>query len=215
MFNLLSVRCMYVAAAIGMSAAPARGDVIWNEPVQGDLSDDRFAPTPLVLMEGSNELFGVMQGGDGEVFDRDFFSVTVPEGHVLSRIVLGFYFSVDRTAFIAVQRGALFPEDPDAPDPSAILGWTHFGPSEVGGDLLALMGMNGQGFAPPLGAGTYSFWAQQTDNFTEHALDFVIEVPGPGGTGTVVVMISLAGGRRRKRERIQLVSGEVARTFDR
>src|SRR5688572_20519470 len=204
MFNLLSVRCTVVIAAMGVSGAPARGDVIWNEPAQGDLSDDRFAPTPLVLSEGSNELFGVMQGGDGEVFDRDFFSVTVPEGHVLSRIVLRFYFSVDRTAFIAVQPGAVFTEDPDAPDPSAILGWTHFGPADVGDDLLALMGMNGQGFVPPLGAGTYSFWAQQADNFTEYALDFVVEVPGPGGAGVMVMLIGLAGGRRRARERFQL-----------
>src|SRR5215210_758055 len=165
------------AVAAALLAGASQGGVIWNESVQGDLSDNRFAPTHLPLAPGSNELFGVLSGANSQGFDRDYYSITIPDGYVLYHIVLELYFSTDFAAFVAVQPGPIFPDDPETVSPGDLLGWAHFGPDEQSMDLLAIMGTNGQGFTPPLPAGTYSFWAQQIDDFTEYAFDFVVEVP--------------------------------------
>ena len=62
------------------------------------------------------------------------------------------------------------------------------------------MGANGQGFTPPLPAGTYSFWAQQTGEPTIDILDFVVTVPSPGTALPLAVSaIGLARGRVRRR----------------
>jgi len=161
-------------------AANAHAGIIWNEPVQGDFSDDRFAPTQLSVEVGSNLLFGNMRGGNDQGLDRDYFSITIPEGAVLTQITLAAYLSEDFAAFIAIQPGAIFPDDPETVAPGDLLGWAHFGPDQEFTDLLALMGSNGQGFDAPLPAGTYTFWGQQVGAFTNYDLDFVVEeVPAP------------------------------------
>lgn len=188
--------CVAVLFCVGVVNAQP----MWNEFTQGDLSDDRFAPTPFVLNPGSNVLFGVIDGDDGQGnIDRDYFSLTIAEGYTLSRIDLLVYLSDDFAAFVGVQPGPIFPNDPDTVEPGDLLGWTLFGPSDIGADLLPMIGSNGQTFAPPLPAGTYSFWAQQIDSFTEWVPDFVVEpVPAPGG----VVLVGVAGlatlSRRRR-----------------
>src|SRR5687767_4432107 len=106
-----------VAAFAATLAGPARADVIYNEMVQGDISDDRFAPTQLTLSPGSNDLFGIMSGGNKKGVDRDYFSITIPEGHVLAQLILGVYSSPDFAAFIAIQPGPVFPNDPDTVGP--------------------------------------------------------------------------------------------------
>lgn len=189
-----------------VTAGACQGGILWNELFQGDLSGDRFAPTPLSVSAGSNELFGILAGATGGpdgTIDRDYYTITIPAGHVLAAIVLGAYLSPDFAAFIAVQPGGIFPNDPDSVIPSDLLGWTHFGPIDEGSDLLPGMGMRGQGFTPPLPEGTYSFWAQQTDDYTDYAMDFVVEeVPGPGaGTALAAVGMGALGGRRRRAAR--------------
>lgn len=176
-------------------AAPA--DVIWIELTQGDLSDDRFSPTPLTVAPGDNELFGVITGDDMEGnLDRDYFSMTIPAGHQLSELWLTDYFSEDFAAFIGVQPGPIFPDDPAFVAPEDLLGWTLFGESQLGQDLLPQMGVNGQTFTPPLPEGTYSFWVQQTGLYTNWAANFVItEVPEPAGG--LILLGGLALLRRR------------------
>lgn len=186
-----------------LAASACQAGIVWNELLEGDLSGDRFAPTSLLVAAGSNELLGVMAGatgGPGGTIDRDYFTITIPSGHVLSSIVLGVYISPDFSAFLGIQPGTVFPDDPDAVIPSDLLGWTHFGPIEEGTDLLPMMGMNGQGFSPPLPPGVYSFWAQQTDDYTDYALNFVVEeVPTPGSVAVVWYAAAFIARRRKKR----------------
>jgi hypothetical protein len=186
-----------VGALATILAGSVRADVVYNEMVQGDISDDRFAPTQLTLSPGSNDLFGIMSGGNKKGIDRDYFSITIPEGHVLAQLILGVYSSPDFAAFIAIQPGPVFPNDPDTVGPDDLMGWAHFGPAEKWQDLLPIMGANGQGFTPPLPAGTYTFWAQQTDDYTDYALDFVVEVPAPASAAIVMMSLGLAVRRRR------------------
>ncbi len=195
----MKTRAWCVAVLCAGVGTAAHGQTIWNEVTQGDLSDDRFNPTTLNLTEGSNILFGVIDGDDGMGnIDRDYFSVTVPQGHVLARIDLLLYFSDDFGAFLGIQPGPIFPNDPDTVQPEDLLGWVVFGPSNEGGDLLLAMSVNGQTFTPPLAAGTYTLWAQQLDSFTEWTPDFVVEaVPAPGALA--VMGLGLVGCVRRRR----------------
>ena len=124
----------------------------------------------------------------------------MPAGYTLSAIILEQYLSSDPVAFLGIQPGPTFPNDPETTAPGDLLGWLHFGADQVGLDLLPLMGANGQGFTPPLPAGTYSFWAQQTGEPTIDILDFVVTVPSPGTALPLAVSaIGLARGRVRRR----------------
>jgi len=87
------------------------------------------------------------------IIDRGYFSITIPQGYALSQLILEQYFSADPVAFIGIQPGPIFPNDPATVNPSDLLGWMHFGVDDVGADLLPLMGANGQGFVPPLSGG--------------------------------------------------------------
>jgi hypothetical protein len=185
-----------LAIVVLSAAAGARAQVIYNEFVQGDISDNRFAPTALVLSEGSNILLGFMAGAQGPTVDLDYFSITIPAGLQLDQIILTEYFSQDPVAFLAIQPGPIFPNDPLTVEPGDLMGWTHLEVGQVGLDVLAIMGTQGQGFTPPLPAGVYTFWAQQLGEPTDYTLDFVV-TPAPGSAALLA-----AGGvfvlRRRR-----------------
>ena len=190
------------AIALGVTGTPhSRAGTLWNEQVNGDFSDDRFVPTPLSLPVGASAIACRLEDGDGgQDIDLDYFSVTIPAGHQLAEMLLVSYLSVDRIAFIAIQPGPIFPNDPGSVGPDDLMGYAHFGPALLGQDLLTAMGFNGQGFAPPLPAGTYSFWVQQTDNFTEYSVDFrVEEIPGPHTGIVALAAAAMTAVRRRRR----------------
>ncbi|GJQ30487.1 MAG: hypothetical protein HBSAPP03_23710 [Phycisphaerae bacterium] len=188
-----------LASAVLLAAThAAHAQILWNEFTQGDLSGDRFHPTPFNLAEGSNILFGVMTGDDGTgTIDRDYFSITIPQGHVLARIDLLLYLSDDFAAFAGIQPGPIFPNDPDTVLPGDLLGWVVFGFDHEGQDLLAEMSLNGQTFTPPLPAGTYTLWAQQLDSFTEWTPDFVVE-PVPAPATLALAALGVMAMRRRR-----------------
>jgi hypothetical protein len=191
-------RVWALALAVLAAALPVRADLLWNEPLQGDLSDDRFHPNQFFVTMGSNELIGFMSGGDGaSVIDRDYFTLTVPQGMALAQINLLEYFSVDVVSFMGLQPGTFFPNDPETVQAGDLLGWTHFGPPEVGSDLLAIMASHGNTFTPPLPSGKYTFWCQQIDDPTDYLVDFVV-VPAPG-TGILAGVMLAANLRRRSR----------------
>lgn len=188
-----------IAVTTMLAAAESRGQVIWNELVQPDLSDDYAAPTAFSLVPGDNLLFGVIDGDDGTgQFDRDYFSITIPAGYRLTAMPLTGYLSKDLAAFIALQPGPVFLNPPEMVTPDDLLGWTLFGPDDVGLDLLPIMGALGQGFTPPLEAGTYTFWVQQTGQFTEWSTNFIVEkIPTP----SAAVLGALACGWCARRRR--------------
>lgn len=190
-----------VAAVIGgglVGVGSARADIVYDEQRQGDFSDDRFAPTPLPLSVGSNQLIGIIEGEDGMGgLDRDYFTITIPAGLQLSSILLESYMSTDFAAFAGIQPGAVFPDDPDSVRPGDLMGWTLFGPGNVDQDLLPQIGANGRRFTAPLGAGTYTFWVQQIGPFTDYTWNFEVAVPAPGAVG-LLGAAGLVGLRRRR-----------------
>lgn len=193
-----SYACLVVFVASISLSTTSHGQTIWDESVHGDLSSNFAAPTgPINLALGSNQLFGTTVSGD-----RDYITLVVPSGHLLSQVfVLGV--SGDDRAFLAVQAGAQVT-DPTGPDPAAdLLGYTHIGSGDgnIGTDVLDDMSIafGAQGFTPPLVAGTYSFWIQETGAAAvDYSLDFIVkEIPSPGA----LALLGLAGFVRDRRRR--------------
>lgn len=191
----------YVIASVAVSvlAAAASATTIWDEAVQGDLSGDRLTPNTFALSAGPNDIRGVLSGFDDQGnLDRDFFTIVVPSGFQLTRLDLLAYDSPDFAAFIAIQPGTIFFPDPNDAGPSDLLGWTLFGPFDVGTNILPDIAANGQTFSTPLPAGSYTFWAQQTGDSTTYTGSFVVELIPTPGVATLGALAALALGRRRR-----------------
>ncbi len=154
-----------------LPASAARATV-YNEAVNGDLSGARLAPTVLVSTPGSNTITATSVSGDLE-----YLRVTIPAGHRLSAINVVSSTSTS-VSFIAVQNGDTFSVDPAGATPALLLGYAHFGPGNftLGTDILDNMGSGSGalGFTPPLPAGNYTFWSQETGGAVTYTLDFVV-----------------------------------------
>jgi len=156
--------------------------VIYDEASDGDITDDATNPLALALGDGSNVISGEVVAGD-----IDYVTVNVPEGYVLSALELANYESVDDVAFIGIQQGTVFTEPPTDTNAANLLGFTLFGADVEGTDILPAIG-NGagaQGFTPPLEAGDYTFWIQQTGtDVVDYSFDLVTtlaaDVPASG-----------------------------------
>jgi hypothetical protein len=172
------VVCVLLASASCVASAAT----LWDESVNGDLSNAPLAPTLLNLAIGSNTLSATMPGAD-----LDFFTINVPAGAQFSNLLLTGYSGFDEISFIAIASGTQFPEGPvQTYDPTGLLGYAHFGPGigDIGGDVLPSLGLENfgvAGFLPPLPSGNYSFWLQQEGPApTSYQLDFVVtQVPEP------------------------------------
>ncbi len=204
-----SSKPLLLALAAGVSAAtlPAPAQLVYDEAVDGDLSDVMSSPTSFgVLAPGLNSLKATSGGGDLE-----YVTFTIPNGLSLGSMILAEYDSLDDTAFVAIQSGTTFTVAPgDAPaNVGALLGWTHFGSGGsagtalVGTDILDNLGAGAgaQGFAPPLGPGDYTLWIQQAGgSSTTYQFDLVA-VPEPEHAAMAfgALLVGAAAHRRWRR----------------
>jgi len=181
-----SLFCGLSAALISTVASAAS----FSEPP--DLSNDPLDPTVIALDPGSNWISGAM-GYSGNVLDRDFFRIDVPQGYQLSALVVGAATQVGGGgSFLGVQAGRRLTVDPDrVSNASALLGWHLYGSADRGRDILPELGggAGAIGFSGPLPAGSYTFWVQELsppypgDPYPPFpfAFDFQISpVPEPG-----------------------------------
>ena len=67
-------------------AAPAGAALVHDEAVDGDLSTDPAAPTPLTFSAGSNTITGTISSAGG--VDRDYITFTLAPDEVLTAINL-------------------------------------------------------------------------------------------------------------------------------
>ncbi len=142
----------------------------YDEVIDGDLADAGTSPTALTFTAGDNLLAG--SAGNG---DRDYFSVEIPAGHELSSITLTSY-SGSSVSFIGVVSGTQMTIDPDAPDQADLLGYYLFGSGDFNLDILPSIGQGAgaMGFTPPLAAGTYTFWIQDTGGEEDYSFTFSV-----------------------------------------
>jgi hypothetical protein len=188
----LTFGCLIAAPAIAAD---------YDEAVSGDISGDRTVPTLFALDLGANALRAQSQSGDVE-----YFHATVPVGTQLTSISLEAYQSENTRAFIGVQQGSTFTVSPEAAAPGDMYGYTHFGIGQTPGfNLLGEMGtaFGAVGFVPPLPAGSYTFWTQQTDPIpTAYTLSFgVADVPEPALAAALHAAAAPALLRHRRRAR--------------
>ena len=190
--------CTSVVACM-VFAGSASADLMWDEAIDGDLSDDYLNPTQIFTKGVNNHVIFTTATGD----DREYFTFTIDAGYQLSALILdGFATDPDTNlAFLGVAEGSVFPTGPDAPDVTTLLGYGLIGLSDVGNDILQLIGLGGgaQGFSGPLGPGTYTWWAQETaPSVDDWDLNFVVtEIPAPGAFALLGIA-GLAGSRRRR-----------------
>jgi hypothetical protein len=163
--------------------------------VVGDFSDDRLAPTDIGAMQiGENILFAAQQGDSAPgARDRDFITFEVPEGTVMTQLVLDGYDTseVPGQAFVALQQGTAITVDPvtgapdDSENPQGPFAGLIYGSGLINNDLLPdlLAGsadvQNGVGFpgldSDVLPAGTYTLWLNQGVPSAQVTLRAVIE----------------------------------------
>jgi hypothetical protein len=149
-----------LGAALLSTSAMAAG---YKESKSGDLSNDGLNPTKVKLVLGDNTIDGDY-GNNGGI-DRDYFWVKIPDGQQLSAIVLDPATQVGgNKSFIGVQKGKQVTVDPNGGSPEGLLGWTHYETADEGTDILPAIcvGAGAKGCTPPLKAGTYAFWVQET-----------------------------------------------------
>ncbi|MAJ47579.1 MAG: hypothetical protein CBC35_10000 [Planctomycetes bacterium TMED75] len=190
-------------AACAVCGASASADLMWDEAIDGDLSSDYLNPTQLFTKGVNNHVIfttiGAAENGGDQ--DREYFTFEVAQGYELVSIVLDGFETDPETnlGFIGIANGSVFPTPPGAPDPTQLLGYYLLGVSDVGSDILQAMGQGGgsQGFSGPLGAGSYTFWAQETGPSTDNwDLNFIVtEVPAPGA----LALLGLGGLAARRR----------------
>ena len=192
----------YVLSVVlsGFVATSLSADLIWDEAIDGDISNNYLSPDQMFVTAGDNTVKFVTVGAE----DKEYFTFNIAAGYELSAIIVNDFQTSPKgnLAFFGVAAGTAFPTSPDTPNPSELLGYTLFGTKSIGSDILEDMGQGGGsiGFEGPLAAGDYTFWAQETFSTDDvWDLNFVIsEVPSPGALALFGIC-GLGASRRRKR----------------
>ena len=175
--------------ALLMVSGSSFGDFVFDESTNGDLSDDRFTPTLLPVVPGSNQLFGTV--GDA---DDDYFSFVLAPGQELTDIIVLEYSSTTNTTFLGINFGPIY--DPEGN--TQTLGFTAIGTDDIGFDVLQDLAASNGNFSGPLGPGTYSFWLDEATGPESYGLEFRVSgVPEPASS--VVLGLMLIGMAKRKR----------------
>ena len=185
------LRLISIAAFSGMIAFNAHAATVYDEAVNGDLSNDNLSPTSIGLGVGQNLIVGSTVHQPS--LDRDFFTVTVGSGQTLNAVMLSSYTTTDDLSFIGYKAGGLFTNLGF----SGVDGWGLIGGPpgvSVGGDLLSFLA------GGPVGPGAYSFWLQETEGSTTYALDYqVAAVPLPAVLPLFISGLLGIGAMARKR----------------
>jgi hypothetical protein len=205
MFNTLhpAKRLCLAGFALAISLGPLPASTLWNESINGDLSNNQAAPNAFTLGNGANSVIGNVGPGDSQ----DWIALTVPAGFTLSSVVLAAYTSADVQGFTGFQIGNSFVGSPFVAGSYA--GYSHYGTGAqngplpptnlIGQNLIPIMADNtpggtspgAAGFAQPLGAGTYTFLIQQLGGSTAYQFNYnLTPVPEPA----MLALVPFVGG---------------------
>ena len=195
----LIVLISLMASSFGAAAAN------YNEAANGDFSNNHLAPTIITLDSGANQILGTFgKSNIPNVADLDYFTVVVPTGHRLDRLMLTSLDQGGANSFLAVEIGSRLTLSPIPPysftDINKMLGYNHIYKFYQGTDVLPVLGVDNG-----LASGNYTFWINETDASEEHSYGFDFEVspvPEPAIGALMVpslVLIGFMASRRRNR----------------
>ncbi len=199
-------KAFVLPAMVALGGAVSLHATNYDESVQGEFSLTSSSPTHISLTLGGNEIRGTTgRSVAGGPVDRDFFEFTIPAGQQLTSItpLAGTTFAgAGSLSFIAVVSGGSFGAT--APTTaSGLLGYHHYGPAEIGTDILDDIGAGAGsiGFSAPLGPGQYAFWIQETAvasvsyGFNFNKTQISVPENGPGlfaGAGVLALTLGVA-----------------------
>ena len=168
-----------VCAALAIVSSPAAATVAWDEAISGDLSNSGLTATAVPFALGSNIVQGTIGHDPTGAIDRDYFTFTVGPNQLLTSLNILQGTQTLGLSFIGLQSGTQVTLATNAPNAAGLLGWAHYGASDVGTDILDNMSVaaNGStGFSVPLGPGSYAIWLQEISpgGAVPYALDFEI-----------------------------------------
>ena len=198
MKTLTGFACLLLSFSACASAA-----TIFDEASIG-FSSSRTSPTLLNLTPGLNEIIGTNGSQDSSV--RDYVTINVPTGWVLSSLTLINTGSLGAKGFIGIEGGDQITLDPlTVTNAQGLLGWWHYTPADAGTNLLPEMGISAQqstGFPPPLMSGDYSLWIQDSSAGLFH-YEFDLQVtplpePATWSMGLVAVAFLLSRARKSR-----------------
>jgi hypothetical protein len=175
------------ALLLVLLASPAGAATIWNETVNGDISSNVAAPTPVVFALGGNTILGTVSNLAANPGERDIITFTIPAGRKLSALNLVAY-SPDNLSFLSFNAGVT-SFVPGAATNANFLAGIHASAADIGSNLMPAFDnlsvtVNSLP-APELPAGTYCFLIQQTSPIIqEYTLEFVVTEVGTPSTPT-------------------------------
>jgi hypothetical protein len=134
--------------------------------------------------------------GTGANSVRDYVTFTVPSGLWLTAINMLDTTPVGNIGFIGIEAGNQLTLPTNTATAAGLLGWRHYLPTDRNTDILPLMGIaaNGSsGFTPPLPAGAYTLWIQDSSAGTFN-YGFDVELaPAPEPATWSMALAALAG----------------------
>jgi len=185
-FGGLPVKTLATLALLLLLAPAASAAVVHDEAVDGDLSSDPAAPTPLAFAISTPNVIHGTTGNPGTV-DRDYITFTLAPGEVLLNLRL-LAFSPDNLAFASFNAG---PTSfvPGAATNASFLAGIHVSGAMVGENLMPFFvteSVTTSSLAVPfLEAGAYCFLIQQTSAIAQsYSLEFEVLTPLPARENT-------------------------------
>jgi len=198
------LRVVFVTACV---TSPLFCGSINIEPA-GGFSSTGLSPTVLTFSAGSNQIFG--SNGTGATSVRDYVSFTVSSGLLVTAINMLDTTPIGNIGFIGIEAGNQLTLPTNTTTAAGLLGWHHYVPTDRNTDILPLMAVpaNGSsGFTPPLPAGTYTLWIQDSSPGTfNYGFDVQLSpVPEPATWWTAFPALAGAVGLGLKRRSVKVV----------
>lgn len=156
-----------VLALVTLLVTPAMADTIWDEGVDGDLSDDETNPTPVVLVSPSDAIMGTIGGPSTTSPPDDFydaFKITLAAGDTVSAIMLTNYIPTGGNTSsgfnVYITAGYVF------------VGSTTMTTGAIGTDMLAAAGVG-----PLVGPGEWTIGLREGIAGQQYELEIQSTVP--------------------------------------
>jgi hypothetical protein len=172
------MKTLVIAFLVTVMAIPATAAVIWDEDVNGDLSSNEAAPTPIPFPFGASIIKGKINGNP---LDRDYITFTVPADHTLSSMSL-LVFQPNNLAFMSLNAGST-SYIPSASTNDFFLSGIHFSQNDLFPinlmEFFATRSVTTNALpSPSLGPGTYSWLIQQTSPVLQtYWVEFILSTP--------------------------------------